>query len=267
MNNTLLLAHHMSGDPKYLQPLRWMAAIRLKYLKRPPEETPAPGSEAWCAEKLGLLAPTLAKYKALSGSDEFDELLARDQRASAVSAGDPHRTALVAALRNSAEALRVNFPGYTSEVRYTDRVLRFPVLFSRNMMFAEPIRSIKTPNPALLYSLVTGDPGDCGYFPMNAVRWLTPPRNIAAIVTQSGTDRFGAELFNFGPDRRSMAAELYLLSQGRYTLTLSTASKGADAPLTILRRQFSVTGPVAKIALELPSRTLCILQVSSVEPP
>ena len=66
------------------------------------------------------------------------------------------------------------------ETRYTDRVLRFPVLFDRDMMFADRIEGIDTPDPQLLYTAVTGDPGDCGYFPLNAVRWLTPPRDIAA---------------------------------------------------------------------------------------
>ena len=140
----------------------------------------------------GVLSATLAKYRLLSGSGEFDELLGRDHRAYMISGPGGDRTALVAALRNSAEALRVNFEGYTSEVRYTDRVLRFPALFGRDMMFAEAIPSIKAPNPSLLYSSATGDPGHCGYFPLNAVRWLTPPREIAALVTATGRDRFTA---------------------------------------------------------------------------
>ncbi len=256
MVNTLLLTYHMTGDEKYLQPLRSMAAIRLKWLKDRPRQEPAPGTEAWCAERLGFLAGTLAKYKLLTGSTEFDELLARDHRAYMVSpSGD--RAALVSALRDSAEALRVNFEGYTSEVRYTDRVLRFPALFGSDMMFREAIPSIKRPNPALLYSLATGDPGDCGYFPLAAVRWLTPPRDIAAMVTETGTGRFTAELFHFGQKERPMEADLYLLAPGKYTFQLVDISGdpiSEPAP-------FSVTGPRPRISLELPPRKACVLRV------
>lgn len=257
MTNTLLLTYHMTGDEKYLAPLRSMAAIRLKWLSDPPPEEPAPGSEAWCARKLGFLSGTLAKYKLLTGSTEFDELLARDHRAYMVSGPDGDRTALMSALRESAEALAVNFEGYTSEVRYTDRVLRFPALFGRNMMFQEAIPSIKTPNPALIYSLATGDPGDAGYFPLSAVRWLTPPRQIAAMVTETGAERFTAELFHFGEDKRPMEAELYLLAPGRYTFELrQEGSDGTGKPAP-----FSVSGPRTRISFELPPRKPCVLRV------
>jgi len=40
--DTLLLCWHMTGDRRYLRPLRSMAAIRLRWLKRPPPQPPAP---------------------------------------------------------------------------------------------------------------------------------------------------------------------------------------------------------------------------------
>jgi hypothetical protein len=110
-----------------------------------------------------------------------------------------------------AEALRINFEGYTSEVRYTDRVLRFPSLFTGNGILGKADATIRRPDPSLLYSMVTGDPGDALYFPLNAVRWLTPPRNIAVLVTESKASRFSAEPFGFGERKRSISAEFYLL--------------------------------------------------------
>jgi hypothetical protein len=257
MCDTLLLCWHMTGRPKYLQPLRSMATIRLRWLKASSRQSPEPGTEAWCAEKLGFLSRTLAKYRLLSGSREFDELLASDHRASMISSSGSGPSALVAALQDSAEALRVNFEGYTSEVRYTDRVLRFPALFGSDMMFAEAIRSIKTPDPSLLYSAATGDPGDCGYLPLAAVRWLTPPRDIAALVTAAGRDRFSAELFHFGEEQRSMSAEFYLLSPGRYSFLLRQV--GGSPTDTV--RAFSVDGSTTRLSFTLPARKLCVLRV------
>ena len=57
-------------------------------------------------------------------------------------------------------------------------------------------------NPALLYASATGDMGRVDYLPLNAVRWLTPPKEIAALVTATGTDRLEAELYHFGPRTR-----------------------------------------------------------------
>ena len=73
----------------------------------------------------------------------------------------------------------MNFHGYTSEVRYTDQdFLRFPTLFLDDGL-AKPDKPVRVQRD-LLYSSVTGDPGTSGYFPLNAVRWITSPREFGA---------------------------------------------------------------------------------------
>jgi len=252
--DTLLLTFHITGDKRYLEPIRSMAKIRLKHLGRSIKEEPAPGSEAWCAGQMSFLGGTLAKYRFLTGSKEFDELLAGGMSPYMRFRMRGDRDSLTGTLRNTAEALRINFPGYTSEVRYTDRVLRFPSLFSAGFAPSKA-GAIHSPNTSLLYSSVTGDPGGAGYFPLNAVRWLTPPRNIAALVTDSGTSSFAAELFNFRSAPRKITAELYLLASGEYDLTV--AVKDGDSSKTIERRAFKVTGPRTRISFDLPGRRVC----------
>ena len=222
-----------------------MAALRLRWLKHRPESPATPGSESWCAESLGLLAPTLAKYKLLTGSGEFDELLALEGFHALVFDSNS-RDMDLAGLRATADALRVNFAGYTSEVRYTDRVLKFPTLFQ-----------MPSPNTGLLYSLATGDPGSIRYFPLYAVRWLTPPRDIAALVTAASKQHFAAELYHFGTEDRPFQAELHLLAPGQYTVSLMTPDGGPVSPPLPL----AVTGPRPRIRLVLPPRTLCILKI------
>jgi hypothetical protein len=51
MTHSLLLTYYMTGQEKYLEPIRSMAEIRLKYLNAPPETTPAAGTESWCASR------------------------------------------------------------------------------------------------------------------------------------------------------------------------------------------------------------------------
>jgi len=258
MTDTLLLTYHMTAEEKYLEPIRSMAGIRLKHVSTATEENAAPGSEAWCAEKLGLLGGTIAKYRFLTGREEFDSLLAGGMSPYMRFRLRSERKKLTASLRETAEALRINFPGYTSEVRYTDRVLRFPTLFSAGFARGKS-GSIHTPNTSLLYSSVTGDPGGAGYFPLNAVRWLTRPRDIAALVTDSGTDRFAAELFSFETAPRRIRAELYLLKEGEYRLTVTKGR--ADDPTPLAAMTLAVHGRRTQISFDLPPQQLCVLRI------
>lgn len=261
--DTLLLTWHMTRNEKYLAPLRSMAAIRLKHLQQRPKRSLPEGSEAWCGAKLGFLAPTLARYKLLSGSPEFDELLARDYGALAISETG-NRDRLVDELRATVEALRINFPGYTSEVRYTDRVFSLSRLFNADMLFAQAVPSSNRPAKAqLLYATATGDRGNFEFFPLNAVRWLTLPREIAALVTRSGRDGLTAELFHFGPQPRPMQAEFYLLASGAYSLTLTGRSgRSAGAP-----QSFQVTGARTRVSFEIPPGEPVTLRVLPSPPP
>jgi len=251
--DALLLTWHMTGDEKYLRPVRSMAAARLRWLHEQPARAPA-GSEVWCGGKLGVLAGTLAKYKLLSGSGEFDAILAKDDPGESIA----NRDRLAETLQATAEALRINFPAYTSEVRFTDRVFAFARLFKEDFMFPHAVpANAKQPNTRLLYATATGDRGEFSVFPLNAVRWLTLPQDIAALVTRSSTKSFEAELFHFGRQPRRMAAELYLLAPSRYTCEIRDAGGAPIAePVPV-----AVKGPRTRIAFELPPRKLCVFRV------
>jgi len=258
MTHTLLLTYRMTGQVKYLEPIRSMARARLKFLQNPVKD-PAPGTEPWCASKLGFLTGVIAKYRFLTGSKEFDDLLTREMSPYTRFRMQGDRHTLEDALRRNAAALRINFEGYTGEVRYTDRVLRFPALFESGWMFPQGLPGIGTPDTSLLYSTVTGDPGGAGYFPLNAVRWFTPPRELGVLVTDSGPDRFAAELFHFGHEKRPMRAELYLLAPARYALTVR-ASDGVD-PSPLATQEFVVKGPRTRVSFDLPPQRACTLTV------
>ncbi|MFH1743180.1 MAG: hypothetical protein ABIH23_29585, partial [bacterium] len=250
--------YYMTGDEKYLEPIRSMAEIRRRYLQERPTEDPPEGSEAWCAAKINL-SSVLGKYRFLAGDTEFDDLLG--------GGGDPYflfrfrgdRGPLVEVLEGNAQAFGVNFPGYTSEVRYTDRVLRFPALFRDGVLYSKGIDSIHVPNPGLLYSTATGDPGGVGYFPLNRVKWLTPPRKIAALVTDTARDRFRAELFHFGEEPRKMGAELYLFDPGEYMYRIEEGERQNTNKQE--GNKFKVTGPRTRISFDLPPRRLVTLTI------
>jgi hypothetical protein len=259
MADALLLTYHMTGDQRYLAPLRSMAAIRLAWLNRSTQQPPRPGSLAWCGGKLGFLADTLAKYKVLTGGEEFDELLSRERASLAGGTVDPDDPALVRALQATADALRINFPGRTSEVRWTDRVFAWARLFDDDMLFPEAVPACnKRPDLNLLFATTTGDRGNFHVFPLYKVRWLTAPRDIAALVAEQSPGGFSAELFHFGESPRHMGADLYRLEPGRYALTLLDEAGVKLAPPTPL----SIDGPKARVWFTIPSRQRCRLLVT-----
>ena len=170
------------------------------------------------------------------------------------------RGPLVTALSDAAAAFSYNFERYTSEVRYTDRVLRFPAVFQGSVRLAEPKFPVRSPDPRLLYSTVTGDPAGLGSFPLNTVRWLTRPREIAVLVTDAGGKSFQAELFHFGQAPRPMGAEWYLLDPGEYRLTLAAEAE------TLHEASVTVSGPRTQATFELPARKVCRLKLTPHNP-
>ena len=97
-------------------------------------------------------------------------------------------------------------------------------------------------------------------FPLNAVRWRTLARDIAALVTESSRASFAAELFHFGPQPRDLEAELFLLAPGDYRLILTAI--GTDNATPHQQRVIHVEGPRVRVSLQLPARRLCLVKVS-----
>lgn len=252
--STLLLAWHVTGDERFLEPIRSMAELCLASSGE--ARGAAPGSTGWVKTGISRFLPAvLAKYRLLSGDTRYDELLRTVASGYSKFRMAADTAALVEDLRENAEAFRWNWEAYTSEMRWTDRVISFTPKYLDYVTETPP----PAPSPDLLYSSVTGDPGGPLFFPLNAVRWLTPPRDIAALVVDSVPRRFEAELFHFGAGPRQLGAELLLLEPGTYELTLAPvgAPEGAVADRRILR----VEGERNRVSFELPERRLCRLSI------
>lgn len=256
MTRTMLLTYHMTGNEKYLEPMHAMARIRMKYLDSPADKTFEPGSAGWCATNGGrngngmrsFLGDILSKYRLLTGDTQYDTLLQADANGYTRMRIGEGIDAIIRDLRRNAQAFSMNKPAYTSEVRFTDRVL----YFNRRWANEANGHNWPTPYPHVLYYTTTGDSGDPRYFPMNAVQWLIQARGFAALVTDSGRNIFRAEVYNFLDKPRLVPAQLCLLSKGTYHLTVQ------DADGTQLEnRELAVTSPRTRIELTLPPKMLC----------
>lgn len=257
MTSTLLLTYHMTGDDRYLEPVRSMAKIRSDYLKNPVKNAPA-GSVWWCASKMGFLSDTLGKYRLLTGDTVFDDLLDQDAGGYVQFRMTGDREVLGRALAQTVAAFGFDREGYTSEVRWTDRLFAF----RRKYVQRYVKETLPRPNLGLLYRSVTGDFGNPLYFPMNAVRWKTTPQDFAVLVTDHSTQHVKAELYHFGDEPREMGAELFLLKPGNYKYMLSTQT---EIPEDVAVGHVQVTGQRTVVNFTVPPQTLCKFQIEHKE--
>jgi hypothetical protein len=139
--------------------------------------------------------------------------------------------------------------------------MRFAQFFAQDYQFDE-YRGVTIPKHELLYRMVTGDK-NAPRFPLMAVRWLTPPVDIAALVTDTSTSRFEAELFHFGDQPRRMAAELRLLAPGSYNAWLLTNNGDKIGELATVSVK---AGHFARLEFELPSQQLGVLKIERSSP-
>jgi hypothetical protein len=208
------------------------------------------------------LNQAISKYRLLTGSSEFDDLLGSDSNGYLAMLTTGNTDGLELELRNQAETLRNFGPGFSSEVRITDRTMRFPTLFTQEgSVYGAPLAGVFEADPRLIFSTLTGEPGDGMYFPLNGVRWLTPPRDFAALVHQNSRERFLAEVFHFGIAPRAMEIELLLLKPGAYILELVNARTGE----MLYPRLLPISNDTRRISIEIPPQILCRIDVQARE--
>ena len=252
MTAALLQAYVQTREPIFREPLVKMAELRRAHLAAGNRDGKI-GDTAWAAHRLPeVINEPLAKIRQLTGDPRLDDLFLADASGYVryVITGD--EPALTQALAATARTLSVNWPMYTSEVRYTDRVLSFPHAWPRAVATGLPPIDY-----TLLYSTVTGDPGSASYAPVNGARWHTLPREIAALVAENRRDRFAAELFHFGAGKRPLAVSLLMLDPGNYRWSLR-ARDGRE----LARGDFRLAPDRRRLSVTLPSRVQCRLEMS-----
>lgn len=242
MTAALLQAYAQTREPVFVAPLVQMAELRRAHLKAGDPDG-SPGSLAWTGRNLPrVINDSLAKWRQLTGDARFDDLLLADANGYVSRILGQSDDKLTAQLSDLARTLSHNWPMFTEEVRYTDRVLTYPHGWPRS--------TLPRIDHSLLYSTVTGDPGTAETYPLNGVRWHTAPREIAALVTENRRDRFSSQLFHFGDEPRTFSASLLLLEPGRYTWSITDL-----AGKTLSSGDFTLTPAQRKIVIDLPPRT------------
>lgn len=257
MLSTMILCFHMSRDRYFLKPLFSMAEIYRKYPDPGKPEDLEGGSEAWCASQMpNFLPEALAKYQKITGDKQFEDIIVSadgDGYAQFVLTGN--RAALEADLAQQLAVFQRDEAAYTSEVLWTDRLFSFHKFYLKFFEGDPPqYRS------HFLFSMLTGHIGDALYFPINAVKWNTPSREFAAMVTDNQIDRFSADIFHFGKEARDLSATFFLLKPGSYEIRLTPKAH----PDPVYREVVKITSAQRSHAFLLPPDQLYRLDLVAV---
>ena len=255
MTAALLQAHVQTGEAVFLEPLLRMAELRRAHLAAGNRDGPI-GSTAWAAHRLpAIINDALAKYRQLTGDTRCDDLLRTDASGYVRYLLTADTTRLTAELSATARTLSCNWPMFTTEVRFTDRVLSFPHRWPRTVTTGlEPV------DATLLYSTVTGDPGSVVDFPLNGARWHTPPRDFAVLVTENRRDRFAAELHHFGDADRTLAVSLLTLEPGRYAWSVFPSENRLPAS-----GERNISATARRLSFTIPAHANCHLVLQRKE--
>jgi hypothetical protein len=255
---TLLIAWHVTGNDRYLQPLRDQAEL----LRHTEADRNAPeGSAEWAASYIrGQIDEPAVAHHLLTGSTEFYRLVKKTRNPYLLLRLKGQHKPIRKRFHDIAQSLRYNYEGATSECPYTDRIFYFHRFFKKDYFFpgvSVPIIS-RSPGQNWLYVTTTGDTIRSTAVVLAAVRWLTPPRDIAALVTSAGRKEFTSELFHFGPEPRSMGAEFHLLKPGIYKWNLTALQPEKE---TVAQGKISISEGQKRLNFVLPSSLFCQLAI------
>ena len=208
---------------------------------------PAEGSAEWAVGRLlGQTGPLVGAYRAVTGDDRFDELLARRASGYArfMANGDP--ASVEAAHAADLQAMRTNLPMVTSEVRGTDRVA---------------LASMSLLGP------LTGSPAPLTEPPSQWVTWREVGPDFTALVRQADPSSAHIWAYNFGGAASHPEIRFWRLEPGRYEFS---GGPDADADGSIdgepaQRIPFECRERLSCLRFGLPAKTLWALEIRRLE--
>ena len=243
LTEAMVLAYHKTGEERYINWLNTLAEHRRIWI----EEGSPSGEEGdinWTRVQIRkALHNGLRKHWMLTQSDEYTDLMLQTGDSYDIYRVTGAETGWVDLLQNTANTLSWNQAAYTTEVHFTDRVIKFHSAYW-NDYTEEPLSNIDN---ELLYNMITGDLGSPGYIPLPQFRWNFDPRILRVHVTT----RQSVSLFSVSDSE--VVGSLRILQQdtGLFKLTCSE---------NIVQEGNFTEG---ELTLTLPPQTLCSLEIEN----
>ncbi|MCG8528920.1 MAG: hypothetical protein MI748_21260 [Opitutales bacterium] len=210
----LLFCYRISGDPKYLEPMRMTLKLiqeRVFQTSEIDDSKLIPGSEMWAAN---LLANTsdfwsvAEQWRIVEGDPEYDEHL-MEHGSSFLKYWITKDTEPLA---NGIEEvilskLDYNLPMRTTEVLFTDRV-------------HVTQRGDYKDSAELLASMLTGSTVNNGTSPYMSHIWLEAPEGFTSLIDDFEPQKRSAWIFLHQDEAAEVKARVFQLPQGRYDINV-----------------------------------------------
>jgi hypothetical protein len=243
----LLATYELTGDARVLYPLEKGLEMAQAFWRNPVQDAEE-GSRDWAARALhdtGLVQYGGA-LRTLTRSTMFDDYLKEHGTAYTRFLLTGDKSHLLAALEDSINSTKYNFPLLTNEVKFTDRVA---------------VRGADE-----LLAMYTGAHMPGAEYPSYSVTWSGTSRNFAALVLKTTPNLMKALVYNFEPSERAVAMRLWKLEPGTYRVRIGP-DRDADGEhdLDAAEKTVTVRERGAMIDAKLASRTQLLIEIMQTE--
>ncbi|HEX7070809.1 MAG TPA: glycoside hydrolase family 88 protein, partial [Rhodothermales bacterium] len=229
----------LTKDEALLQPLFDALDLVRVHENVGPADDLTPGSAEWAAANLRDeqdFWTIVETWRLRTDDDRYDDLILKYGTSYARYRLTGDEKSLLVGLEPLLETLRYNTPMRTTEVLHTDRVYM--------------------PGNEHLQAMLAG--GGTETSPYLAVSWSGVDSTFTALVTDTGRDRLGVDLFSHADVPRTVELHVHDLDAGTYRLTRTTDGGAAE------EGRVEITHRGQPIDITLPPRTLVTVRLESV---
>ncbi len=248
MYNQLLGLYAITGQKSLLNPMNSTFDFMMAHGDPQNINETTPGSEDWAAAQLwgktfeglspdGNIMELYGSARALIGTDRYDELIKKAGRHYSQYRLTGEEEYVEEGLKAILETIRYNYPLYTREVKFTDRV--------------------DVPYVDLLFGMYTGHIGSGFEFPGLSATWKNTGPDIAILVGESNHKSLQAQLFNFGTSK-AVGMYTWQLKPGQYELVVKRKSDGK----ALAKQLLEISERTSYVEFEIPSNELVALQIT-----
>ncbi|XOV94825.1 MAG: hypothetical protein ACFHWX_08985 [Bacteroidota bacterium] len=252
MYNQLLGLYAITGQKSLLNPMNATFDFMINNRDTKSITETKPGSDEWAAAQLwgktseGLspnegIMKLFGSARALVGTTDYDKLIVDAGRHYSQYRVTGDEKYIVEGLEEILNTIRYNYPLFTTEVKFTDRVY--------------------IPNDDLLFGMYTGHIGSGFEFPGLSATWSNTGTDVAILMGQSDRIELNAQLYNFGSNKE-IGIYTWQLEPGEYELTL----RGKENDNFISQKVFEINERTSFTTLEVTSKELIDLKIRQVKP-
>ncbi|MFT7036192.1 MAG: hypothetical protein ACJA2S_004721 [Cyclobacteriaceae bacterium] len=251
MYNQLLGLYAITGQESLLKPMNTTFDYMMSHKNPKNIDETIPGSEEWTAAQLwgktkegtkpnNSLMKLFGAAKAITGTTRYDDLIEKSGRHYSQYLVTGEEKYIEEGLEEILGAIRYNYPLFTTEVKFTDRVY--------------------VPNDDLLFGMYTGHIGSGYEFPGLSATWKNTGPEMAILVGKSGKNELNAQLYNFG-DSKEIGMHTWQLVPGRYRLTLTAKGDNGEE---LLNKELEINERTSYTAFYIPANKLIKLHIEQL---